>query len=100
MWLPMHLGFEIWGNWEECNQLSDTHVILKGLNPGVISKVGWVLIVRVNEVTVNNNSPIFRTTLIRTIKLNLHVIVYTTLILICLLQDAFLDMASFKPWHE
>ena len=28
--------------WEECNQLSDTHVIVKGLNPGVISKVGGV----------------------------------------------------------
>ena len=25
--------------WEECDQLSDTHVIVKGLNPGVISKV-------------------------------------------------------------
>ena len=29
-----------------------------------------------------------------------HVIVHTTLILICLLLDAFLDIASFKPWHE
>ena len=29
-----------------------------------------------------------------------HVIVYTTLILICLLLDAFLYIASFKPWHE
>ena len=28
-----------------------------------------------------------------------HVIVHTTLILICLLLDAFLDIASFKPWH-
>ena len=27
--------------WEECDQLSDTHVIVKGLNPGVISKVEW-----------------------------------------------------------
>ena len=26
--------------WEECDPLSDTHVIAKGLNPGVISKVG------------------------------------------------------------
>ena len=26
--------------WEECDPLSDTHVIVKGLNPGVISKVG------------------------------------------------------------
>ena len=25
--------------WEECDQLSVTHVIVKGLNPGVISKV-------------------------------------------------------------
>ena len=25
--------------WEECDQLSDTHIIVKGLNPGVISKV-------------------------------------------------------------
>ena len=24
--------------WEECDQLSDTHVIVKGLNPEVISK--------------------------------------------------------------
>ena len=24
-------------NWEECDQLSDAHVIVKGLNPGVIS---------------------------------------------------------------
>ena len=29
-----------------------------------------------------------------------HVIVHNTLILICLLLDAFLDIASFKPWHE
>ena len=29
-----------------------------------------------------------------------HVIVHTTLILICLLLDAFLGIASFKPWHE
>ena len=29
-----------------------------------------------------------------------HVIIHTTLILICLLLDAFLDIASFKPWHE
>ena len=28
--------------WEECDQLSDTHVIVKGLNPGLISKVCWV----------------------------------------------------------
>ena len=28
--------------WEECDQLSDTHIIVKGLNPGVISKVCWV----------------------------------------------------------
>ena len=28
-------------HWEECDQLSDTHVIVKGLNPGVISKVEW-----------------------------------------------------------
>ena len=27
---------------EECDQLSDTLVIVKGLNPGVISKVCWV----------------------------------------------------------
>ena len=26
-------------HWEECDQLSVTHVIVKGLNPGVISKV-------------------------------------------------------------
>ena len=26
--------------WEECEQLSDTHVIVKSLNPGVISNVG------------------------------------------------------------
>jgi len=29
-----------------------------------------------------------------------HVIVHNTLILICLPLDAFLDIASFKPWHE
>ena len=29
-----------------------------------------------------------------------HVIVHNTLILICLLLDAFLDIASFKPCHE
>ena len=29
-----------------------------------------------------------------------HVIEHNTLILICLLLDAFLDIASFKPWHE
>ena len=29
-----------------------------------------------------------------------HVIVNNTLILICLLLDDFLDVASFKPWHE
>ena len=29
-----------------------------------------------------------------------HVIIHTTLILICLLLDAFLDIASCKPWHE
>ena len=29
-----------------------------------------------------------------------HVIIHTTLILICLLLDAFLDIASFKQWHE
>ena len=29
-----------------------------------------------------------------------HVIIHTTLILICLLLDAFLDIASFKPWHK
>ena len=29
-----------------------------------------------------------------------HVIVHNTLIFICLLLDAFLDIASFKPWHE
>ena len=44
--------------WEECDQLSDTHVIVKGLNPGVISKSRWSLIVQVNVVTVNNNSPL------------------------------------------
>ena len=58
------------------------------------------LIVWVNVVTVNKNSPIQDYTFPLMIKLNLHVIVYTTLILICLLQDAFLDIASFKPWHE
>ena len=54
MWLPKQLGdlkFEEY--WEECDQLSDAHVI-----------------------------------------------VHNTLILICLLLDAFLDIASFKPWHE
>ena len=34
----MYLGFVMY--WEECDQLSDTHVIVKGLNLGVISKVG------------------------------------------------------------
>ena len=35
----MHLGLQFEEYWEECDQLSDTHVIVKGFNPGVISKV-------------------------------------------------------------
>ena len=35
----MHSGLQFEEYWEECDQLSDTHVIVKGLNPGVISKV-------------------------------------------------------------
>ena len=58
------------------------------------------LIVRVNVVTVNNNSPIQDYVHPDDQTQPTHVIVHTTLLLICLLLDAFPYIASFKPWHE
>ena len=58
------------------------------------------LIVWVNVVTVNNNSPIQVYVHPDDQTQPTHAIVHTTLILICLLLDAFLYIASFKPWYE
>ena len=58
------------------------------------------LIVRVNVVTVNNNSAIQDYVHPDDQTQPTHVIVHTTLTETCLLLDAFLYIASFKPWRE
>ena len=85
--------------WEECEQLSDTRYCER-FEPRSHFKRRLSLIVRVKVVTVNINSLIQDYVQPDDQTQPTHVIVHTTLILICLLRDAFLDIASFRPRHE